>query len=89
MCTEMEYRKRTDRHAEEKAQAGMACKLTGEGCTIAVLVVQARDVCAACLQDFLRAGQVLCIASDKSGQEERVVLPEAHTLTDLPLVSPR
>jgi hypothetical protein len=40
-----------------------------------------------CLQDFLSAGQVLCIAVDKTGQEEQVVLPEAHTLTNLPLVS--
>jgi len=40
------------------------------------------------VQDFLRAGQVLCIAVDKSGQEEQVVLPDAHTLTQLPLVSP-
>jgi hypothetical protein len=39
------------------------------------------------VQDFLHAGQVLCIAVDKTGQEERVVLPEAHTLTELPLVS--
>lgn len=38
-------------------------------------------------QDFLEAGQVLCIAVDRSGQEERVVLPTAHTLTQLPLVS--
>ncbi|WIA22215.1 hypothetical protein OEZ85_004545 [Tetradesmus obliquus] len=37
-------------------------------------------------QDFLQEGQVLCIALDKSGQEERVVLPTAHTLTQLPLV---
>eukprot|EP00775_Hariotina_reticulata_P013314 gene13314-13443_t len=36
-------------------------------------------------QDFLRADQVLCIAVDRSGQEERVVLPSAHTLTNLPL----
>lgn len=38
-------------------------------------------------QDFLHAGQVLCIAVDKSGEEERVILPEAHTLSELPLVS--
>lgn len=40
------------------------------------------------VQDFLRAGQVLCIAVDQSGEEEQVVLPEAHTLTQLPLVRP-
>lgn len=37
--------------------------------------------------DFLHEGQVLCIAVDKSGEEDRVVLPSAHTLTNLPLVS--
>jgi hypothetical protein len=39
-------------------------------------------------QDFLHADQILCIAVDRSNQEERVVLPSAHTLTNLPLVSP-
>lgn len=41
------------------------------------------------LQDFLHAGETLCIAVSKTGEEERVVLPEAHTLTELPLVGNR
>jgi hypothetical protein len=41
------------------------------------------------LQDFLHAGQTLCIAVSKTGEEEHVVLPEAHTITELPLVSGR
>jgi hypothetical protein len=41
------------------------------------------------LQNFLHAGETLCIAVSKTGEEERVVLPEAHTMTELPLVSDR
>lgn len=60
--------------------------------TMSLCITPYSDCCAlhvhvCCVQDFLHAGQVLCIAVDKTGQEERVVLPEAHTLTELPLVS--
>lgn len=43
-------------------------------------------LCVCVVQNFLHAGQTLCIAADKTGIEERVALPEAHTLTELPLV---
>lgn len=60
--------------------------------TMSLCITPYSDCCSlhvhvCCVQDFLHAGQVLCIAVDKTGQEERVVLPEAHTLTELPLVS--
>jgi hypothetical protein len=38
------------------------------------------------VEDFLRQGQVLCQALGRDGSLEVVTLPEAHPLTNKPLV---